>query len=55
MTIVVLGIDLAKHVFALRGVGRAGKAALVRPAVRREQLLDLTNSTLTVESDGCDM
>ena len=35
MTIVFVGIDLAKNVFALHGVDEAGKAALVRPVVRR--------------------
>lgn len=38
MTIVFFGIDLAKKVFALQGVDAAGKARLVRPAVRRDQL-----------------
>ena len=40
MTIVFVGIDLAKNVFALHGVDDAGKARLVRPAVRRDQLLE---------------
>ena len=40
MTIVFLGIDLAKNVFALHGVDQAGRAALVRPLVRRDQLLE---------------
>jgi len=40
MTIVFVGIDLAKNVFALHGVDEAGKAALVRPVVRRDQLLE---------------
>jgi transposase len=31
MTIVFVGIDLAKHVFAVHGVNAAGKAALVLP------------------------
>ena len=35
MAIVFVGIDLAKNVFALHGVDEHGKAALVRPAVRR--------------------
>ena len=37
MTIVFVGIDLAKNVFALHG---GGKPALVRPTVRRGQLLE---------------
>ncbi|BDI06569.1 hypothetical protein CATMQ487_35390 [Sphaerotilus microaerophilus] len=40
MTIVFLGIDLAKNVFALHGVDQSGRAALVRPLVRRDQLLE---------------
>ena len=31
MTIVTVGIDLAKNVFAVHGVDEAGKPALVRP------------------------
>ena len=38
MTVVFLGIDLAKNVFALHGVDAAGKPCLVRPQVRRDQL-----------------
>lgn len=34
----VLGIDLAKNVFALHGVNEFGKAILVLPRVRRDQL-----------------
>jgi len=44
MTIVTLGIDLAKNVFALHGVDAAGKPALVRPAVARAKLLELIAS-----------
>ncbi|EGJ11840.1 transposase IS116/IS110/IS902 [Rubrivivax benzoatilyticus JA2 = ATCC BAA-35] len=40
MTILFLGIDLAKNVFALHGVDERGRPALVRPAVRRDQLLE---------------
>jgi transposase len=40
MTIVCVGIDLAKNVFALHGVDEAGKPALVRPAVPRAKLLE---------------
>jgi transposase len=39
--VAVVGIDLAKNVFAVHGVNAAGKAVLVRPAVRRDQLLAL--------------
>lgn len=41
MSIVFVGIDLAKNVFALHGVDEHGKAALVRPAVRRDQLMEM--------------
>ena len=40
-TVSVIGIDLAKKVFALHGINSAGKPVLVRPSVRREQLLAL--------------
>lgn len=40
MTIAFLGIDLAKNVFALHGVDATGRACLVRPSVRRDQLLE---------------
>ena len=39
MNIVYLGIDLAKNVFALHGVDVTGHVYLIRPAVRRDQLL----------------
>jgi transposase len=38
MTILTVGIDLAKNVFAVHGVNEAGKATLVRPAVPRDKL-----------------
>ena len=41
MAIVTVGIDLAKNVFAVHGVGQAGKAELVRPEVPRAKLLEL--------------
>ena len=40
VTIVFLGIDLAKSVFALHGVDGGGKPALVRPTVLRDPLLE---------------
>ena len=43
-SIVTLGIDLAKAVFAIHGVDAAGKPVLVRPAVPRAKLLDLIAS-----------
>ena len=39
MSIIVIGIDLAKTIFAVHGVNEAGKAELVKPKVSREQLL----------------
>jgi len=41
MAIVTVGIDLAKNVFAVHGVGESGKPELVRPEVRRDKLLNL--------------
>ena len=41
MTIIAIGIDLAKNVFAVHGVDEVGKAALVRPSVKRDALLVL--------------
>ena len=38
MSIVFVGIDLAKNVFAVHGVDEAGKPALVRPSVPRAKL-----------------
>jgi transposase len=40
MTIVTLGIDLAKNVFALHGVDASGKAKLVQPGVTRDTLME---------------
>lgn len=36
-----VGVDLAKNVFAVHGVNAEGKPCLVRPRVRRDQLLEL--------------
>jgi transposase len=44
MTIVTVGIDPAKNVFAVHGVDAAGKAALVHPEVSRSKLLGLIAS-----------
>jgi len=41
MAILYVGIDLAKNVFAVHGVDGAGKPALVRPSVRRAELVEL--------------
>ena len=39
MTIVRVGIDLAKQIFAIHAVDESGKAILVRPKVSRKELL----------------
>ncbi len=36
MSIIVIGIDLAKSVFAVHGVNEAGRAELVKPKVSRD-------------------
>jgi hypothetical protein len=41
MSIITVGIDLAKNVFAVHGVDDNGKSTLVKPKVSREQLLPL--------------
>ena len=41
MTIVTIGIDLAKNLFAVHGVDETGKAMLIRPRVPRDQLATL--------------
>lgn len=41
MSIIRVGIDLAKNVFALHGVDESGKAVLVKPKVARAQLLEI--------------
>lgn len=41
MSIITVGIDLAKNVFAVHGVDDNGKAVLVKPKVSRSQLLPL--------------
>ncbi len=51
MTIVHVGIDLAKAMFALLGVDEAGKAALVRIALARAMTpTTVGNSTLLIGS-----
>ena len=40
MSIITVGIDLAKNVFAVHGVDDNGKAALVKPKVTRDKLLE---------------
>ena len=52
MSIITVGIDLAKNVFAVHGVDEAGRAALVKPKVSREQLLALIVQ-LPPAAQGC--
>ena len=44
MTIITIGLDLAKNVFAVHGVNESGKAELAKPQVPRDQLLPLIAS-----------
>ena len=39
MTIITIGIDLAKNIFAVHGVNENGKPELVKPRVSRDQRL----------------
>ena len=41
MTIITIGIDLAKNIFAVHGVNENGRAELVKPKISRDQLLPL--------------
>lgn len=41
MNIITVGIDLAKHIFAVHGVSETGQANLIKPRVPRDQLLAL--------------
>ncbi|MES2366626.1 MAG: IS110 family transposase [Pseudomonadota bacterium] len=41
MNIIVIGIDLAKNIFAVHGMNEQGKPELVKPKLSREQLLPL--------------
>ena len=40
MTILTVGIDLAKNVFAVHGINEAGKPELVKPNVARDKLVE---------------
>lgn len=46
MTIVTVGIDLAKDVFAVQCVDETGKPALARPEVPRAKLIELIANLL---------
>ena len=41
MSILTVGIDLAKNVFAVHGINGAGKPELVKPNVARDKLVEL--------------
>lgn len=45
-TIVTIGIDLAKSVFAMHGVDASGKPVLLRPRVPRDTQLELIAALL---------
>jgi transposase len=55
MAILYVGIDLAKSVFAVHGVDEAGKPVLVRPSVRRADLMELVAklAPCTVGMEAC--
>ena len=55
MTIALLGIDLAKNVFALHGLDATGNTALKRPAVPRARLVETVASLppCTVAMESC--
>ena len=41
MSIITVGIDLAKNVFALHGIDQCGQVVPIKPKVARSQLLEL--------------
>ena len=55
MTIVYIGIDLAKSVFAVHGIDDHGKPALVHPRLARARLLALIASVpaCTIGMEAC--
>jgi transposase len=55
MSIITVGIDLAKNVFAVHGVSESGKAELIKPRVPRDQLLKLiaTLPSCLIGMEGC--
>jgi transposase len=55
MSIVTVGIDLAKNVFALNGVNEAGKPELIRPRVARAKLSEVvaTLPPCTIGMEAC--
>ncbi len=55
MTILFVGIDLAKSVFALHGVDEQGKAVLVAPKVVRDKLVGVVAALppCTIGMEAC--
>lgn len=53
MSIVFVGIDLAKNVFALHGVNELGKPVLIQPKVARASLMDATAQPTGRDATGC--
>lgn len=55
MTILYVGIDLAKNVFAVHGVDEHGKPALIRPNVARSKLHELVAKlpSCTIGMEAC--
>jgi len=53
VTILTVGIDLAKNVFAVHDVGETGKAELPRPSAARATLLNLSPDTNSPEHCLC--
>jgi hypothetical protein len=52
MTTIAVGIAVAKHVFAVRGVDDTGRAALVRPSAARDKPVELTATLPPDPSSG---
>ena len=55
MAILTVGIDLAKNVFAVHGVGESGQPELKRPSVPRAKLLELVAALppCTIGMEAC--
>lgn len=49
MSILTIGIDLAKNVFAVHGVDATGQTVLVRPNLPRAKLLELIGSSGVID------
>ena len=52
MSIITIGIDLAKNIFAVHGVNENGKAELVKPKLSRDLLLPLVASSAVPNRHG---